>query len=444
MFLKYIFSIFLFISFLSFAQESKNPRERKLYVGKNSTEAIMSFHHEVELENSFEPDQDMALEQIEEQLAHLFGPMSIAHYKSVPKGDHELNNIHIFPKKGYPGVYIVRYLYKGTIVLENGPKDFYEVIMPINPDTIYEAGLKDRQENPCTDHHYNSAGDFWYFWNPYQWGCSLEEEKDFKVVTTQIKRLKNTPISYPEYERLVDDSGIIRISILMGMDDPKKNKDPMISSDLNAENYRKLREALINDLHFSVKRWTKDQIFTIAPQNVSIVPYVEEFTKKNKKATMVIRIFFGPSGINEQSQAFHYFYKNSLENDSIMIYNGHSGLGGHLKLSYIDQTEGFYIQPNRNKYQIYFFDSCSSYPYYNTDYFKRKKSRSDPKGTKNLDIFTNGLATLFSVLEQSNLAVIKAVDAWANNRGRISYQKLAQEIDSDNLFGVNGDEDNSK
>lgn len=432
---------FFFISIVCATAQDKNTQERKWYAAKNSTEAIMTFDHEVEIENSFPPDEEMALEQIEKQLTHLFGPMGTAEYKSVPRGNHKISNVEILPQKGGEEVFIIRYHYTGTIVLENGPGDSYQIILPNNPDTIYEAGMIG-EKTPCTDHHYNTAGDFWYFWNPYQGNCPLEEGTHFKIVKTKIKRLKNTPASYPEYERLVDNSGTIRISILMGMDNPEKSKDPMTSEDLNAQNYRKLRKTLINDLNFTAKRWTRDQIFKISLKNISPLPYVEEFTKKNKKAAIVIRLFFGPSGINEESQAFHYFFKDSLESDSIMIYNGHSGLGGHLKLSYIEQAEGFTIQPNRNKYQIYFFDSCSSYPYYNTDYFRRKKSRLDPKGTKNLDIFTNGLSTYFHVLEQSNLSVIKSIDAWANDRGRISYQKLSTEIDSDNLFGINGDEDN--
>ena len=55
---------------------------------------------------------------------------------------------------------------------------------------------------------------------------------------------------------------------------------------------------------------------------------------------------------------------------------------------------------------------------------------------------TNGLSTLFDVMSRSNLPVVKAIDAWMNHKGSVSYQDLAQEIDSRNLYGINGDEDN--
>jgi hypothetical protein len=45
-------------------------------------------------------------------------------------------------------------------------------------------------------------------------------------------------------------------------------------------------------------------------------------------------------------------------------------------------------------------------------------------------------------LANSNFAVLSALDQFAESGKRRSYQQLAKEIDSDNLFGVNGDEDN--
>lgn len=66
----------------------------------------------------------------------------------------------------------------------------------------------------------------------------------------------------------------------------------------------------------------------------------------------------------------------------------------------------------------------------------------DPKGSKNLDILTNGLSTYFNTIANSNFALLNAFDKYAQKGERTTYQQLAQQIDSDNLFGVNGDEDN--
>ena len=125
-----------------------------------------------------------------------------------------------------------------------------------------------------------------------------------------------------------------------------------------------------------------------------------------------------------------------------MIYDGHSGLGGHLDLADIESTEQFKITPDPSRYQIYFFNSCTSYTYFNTDYFARKQTSADPRGTKNLDILANGLATAFDVMHDTNLALLRAIDAWSSGKAKTSYQELAAQIDSENLFGVIGDEDN--
>lgn len=228
------------------------------------------------------------------------------------------------------------------------------------------------------------------------------------------------------------------------MDDPESTShDPRMSRDENADTYRDLRTNLLR-MGYQSSLWTHAQIAELIDSRARRLPFVEEFVKRTPRATLVIRAFFGPTGINEDSRAFHYFFKDAIENASVMIYDGHSGLGGHLDLPSIEDENGFRVRPNPNRYQIYFFNSCSSYSYYNSMFFGRKRSTRDPRGTRNLDILTNGLATYFNVTHDTNVALISAIDAWANGKARVSYQEFARQIDSDNLFGVNGDEDNPK
>lgn len=416
-------------------------RERRLYVGSDSTEATLSFRHRVLMGGSSQPSQDAAREQIEQQLVHLFGPMGEAEVKAVPSGHHEITRLSIV-REGR--AWKVSYSYSGKIVLQNGPETEYSVVLPSNPDTVYEAAMVG-DHNPCTDHHYQSEGDFWYFWNPSNPGCKLVAGKDYDVVRGRVRRAANSTRTYPEYQRLVDADGKITVHMLMGMDDPSNDRDPTRSQDVNAENFRDIKQGL-QGIGFSSRKLTDAEVLRVIQghggSRPRVMPHVESFTKADSKATVEVRVFFGPSGIDEQSQAFHYFFKDALENGSIMMYDGHSGLGGHLDLESIERTEGFRFAPARDRYQIYFFNSCSSYTYYNSMYFGRKRSSSDARGTKNLDILTNGLATYFSVMHDTNMALIRAIDAWADGRGTISYQKIAEQIDSGNLFGINGDEDN--
>jgi hypothetical protein len=190
-----------------------------------------------------------------------------------------------------------------------------------------------------------------------------------------------------------------------------------------------------------VREWTKSEVRELTG---SASPTIEEFTFKAERAELKVFMFFGESGIDERSTPFHFAYRHALEKASVMIYDGHSGLGGHLDLDSIEAANQFQIKIPKDRYQIYFFNSCTSYSYYNTLYFEKKKTATDRKGSKNLDILTNGLETYFDVMKSTNLALISAFKNWAEGKKSTSYQELAQEIDSDNLFGVNGDEDNPK
>ena len=63
-------------------------------------------------------------------------------------------------------------------------------------------------------------------------------------------------------------------------------------------------------------------------------------------------------------------------------------------------------------------------------------------GSKNLDVITNGLATYFSVIDDTDYYLIDAITEWAQGGRVFSYQELADISDTNNLYGVNGDEDN--
>lgn len=436
----------IFLTCLAFSVSAFAGKERKLYVGSDSTEAIMTFAGTVEMEKRSKPSLTEAKSHIDEQVNHLFGPMGEAEYQAVPKGDQKISNIRISAVRGQ--TYKISYDYRGTIVLKKGAGPTYEIVLPVNPSSVYSAGLVG-DHNPCTDEHYQAEGDFWYFWNPAKEGCRLQEGRDYLKIKAKVQRQANTRRTFPEYDRLVDENGVISMTLLMGMDDPRKQRDPNTSNDINAQNFRDIKNSFLQG-GWQSRLWSENEIREVVQKRINTkdLSYVEEFTKTSRREgrdiTLAVRVVFGPSGIDEKSTSFHYFFKDALENSSVLMYDGHSGLGGHLDLDSIEQANGFKLRPNKNRYQIYYFNSCSSYTYYNTMYFGRKSTAGDREGTKNLDIMTNGLATYFSVMHDTNFALISAIEAYASGKALVSYQTLARQIDSGNLFGINGDEDNSK
>ena len=235
------------------------------------------------------------------------------------------------------------------------------------------------------------------------------------------------------------------MDVLFGMDDPSKERNPWNSDDINASNFRSIVELLRQRGYRDHRVWTRQdfQSFIGLAEGSYGDPYVMELTKPTPAGiTLIARVFFGPSGMNEDSSPFHFFLKSAVENSSIFIYSGHSGLGAHLDLQGIESLYGFRIQPNPNLYQIYFINGCTTYSYYNEMFFQRKASAQDPRGTRNLDVITNGLATYFSVIDTTDFYLFDAVTNWADGRGALSYQRLADSSDTQNLYGVNGDEDN--
>jgi hypothetical protein len=414
--------------------------ERKLYVGSNSTEAIVEFDGRVTYKTTaVNPALKSLKNVIESQLEYIVGPISMTEYTAVPKGDHSISNIKIVNRAG--DLAEVSYHYKGTMVVENGPTSSYEILLPINPKTIFQAAMVG-SKNPCTDDHYQTEGDFWYFWSPDRSGCKLKAGKDYLKINAKLSRIQNSKLTYPEYQNLPNEKGVIEIHALFGMDEADKDRNPLKSSDINAYNYREIRETLIKKGYLP-KTWTESEVKKIAKTLDGAAPFVETLTK----GKISFRLMFAPTGIDEEAKGFHWFYKDAIENASIMIYSGHSGLGGHLDLDSIESDLGQKINFNTKRYQIFFFDSCTSYRYYNSQYLERKMTESDPNGTKKLDIFVNGLSTLFSSMPTSlntmATAVEKSVDIASQGKGFVSYQTIAKQIDSDNLFGIVGDEDNA-
>lgn len=445
-------SILLWGAFASWAH-ANGP---SAFVSKKATEARLTFTHYVELGAKQKPSLAEAKEQVEQQILHMFGPMERLSTMAAPKEDHriQINENSIERRSGT--TWMIPYSYQGTIVLEKGPNKIYRFPLPVNPDKIYARGFVG-QTNRCTDPDFQAEEDFWYFWSPAEVAkdyakCPLVEGEDFLWVDGKVDRgAAEAVTTYPEYHRLADSSGVIHLDLFYGMDDDTKGRDPYRSVDVNAEVYRKSAK-YIRKLGIPLERWTKEQIGEIVKLGKKDkVPYVEqgelEFPSRNLKIR--VRMFFGATGIDENSRPFHYFFRDSLENSSVMIYSGHSGLGAHLDLEAIAKLNHFRITPAKDRYQIYFFNACTSYTYYNASYFQRKRDgfRSefiDAKGTKNLDILANGISTAFEVLHETDMVLLQAIYNYAERGTWTSYKRLAKAIDSDNLFTVNGDEDNPR
>lgn len=154
-------------------------------------------------------------------------------------------------------------------------------------------------------------------------------------------------------------------------------------------------------------------------------------------------IHYSVTGIDDDgSKSFHREYKRALENDSVVLYNGHSGLGSNMNLDDIRSQDGTDIHLPKRRYQILLLDGCSTYSHYVDHYFKQKQTRSDPHGSKNLDVITNGIEGSFGNFSQDSMALVGAVLHWATTGAPRNYGQILSKFSPSSLPGVSGEEDN--
>ncbi len=431
------------------------------YTGAENHEATLTFDGTVLIASSVPPTEKASREKIEAQLKFLFGPMTLSELSAVPKNDHRISEIFVDRSSEHSGKYLVRYRYTGTISVLNSAGTSYPVVLPFEPEAIFNQALEaNGSENPnaCTDAQDPDEQYFWYNWSPDRPGCKLTRDEQYYQVEGTLKALPSAQEivgreTVPEYSRLVqtrDGKKIIPITLLIGTYAGNASRSPIKSKDPGAVQFDQLRNQFIG-MGFSESEITRADLRNLTraakkrgeiPRGkwVNGYPFARKFEKETPSGTVSVRLFYGDSS-EEGSSAFFVLYKDAIEHDALMIYDGHSGLGDYLSLEKIQRERRIKLVSNPEIYQIYYFNSCTSYAYYNDSYFAWKASPTDPRGTKQLDIITNGLATGYTT-KDTNMVLVKAVLANAETGKITDYRTITSAIDTKNLIGVNGDADN--
>jgi hypothetical protein len=348
------------------------------------------------------------MELIDWQVKHLYGTFSThKNFRQNPgiiegKGETKITSVKIDleRKRGY-----ARYNHTDRVVFKKkvfkAPQPTIEFVLPRDPAGIYQKGVKDDTGfNHCTDEHYNSEGDFWYFWNPEQEGCPISKN-DLVLVTGRLNPIPNTKKTYPDYNKLLGDNGngrAVKILYLIGIDENFK------AGDLGAATYKESFE-LLRENNFKVKSSIRRRSTLI-------------YSTPDYDVEVDMRL------IDPGSNQFVSLAADGLENADIFIYDGHSGLGGYLYVERFLEVLGRPLQLNKDKSQIFYFNGCSTFAYYNTDYFKLKATPKDPEGRNFLDVITTSIGATFDIGARHDVAVIKhLVDG-----SRPSWQKIMDEV----------------
>ncbi len=123
-------------------------------------------------------------------------------------------------------------------------------------------------------------------------------------------------------------------------------------------------------------------------------------------------------------------HRRAVKRGDVVVYNGHSYIGyGPL------DPDNFTAASFPSSYQLFFFDSCVSYNYYEKDFFNLKRG-----GSKALDIITNGIeAPEYQSGEMQGNLISRLLDG-----SMPSYQTLLQSAAAtDSLRVVDGELDNT-
>eukprot|EP00051_Salpingoeca_urceolata_P034157 m.23782 g.23782 ORF g.23782 m.23782 type:complete len:472 (+) comp7290_c0_seq1:104-1519(+) len=325
-------------------------------------------------------------------------------------------------------------------ILSNKPRTiaFWLPLDPLNVYKVNDDGTPQQNFVKCTDEHYQSATDFWYFWNPTAPGCPIRKRRLVRV-TARLTPLQQTRLTFPEYDIMyriaerasdvahtVDGALTVKVTILAGVDRTKHSE-----TDKGVEAWHETVSFFL-DNGFEVVHETADL------RRVRSVEPFEDIKTGDLHYAEIDIVLTDP-----YDDEFVTDVVTAIENQDIIIYAGHSGLGGHVNVQRMQRVLKRDIRMPLDKYQIIYFHGCSTYSYYNRQYFELKQSDSDPLGTRMLDIVTTGVGSVFHT---GPFIDFKMVYQLVSGK-RFSWQKIVDTVYRlDKRFSalthVNGDEDN--
>lgn len=297
-----------------------------------------------------------------------------------------------------------RMLLHKSVALQLQQTHKLQLLLPYDYDKVY---LK-----KCTDAHYSSWGDYWYFWDPYRDGCQrLHNPLITREVTLHLTAITAVPSeTTPNLGKLRGDNGngqIFSVYILNGFNEGSAN-----SEDEGRLNFQQITE-LFRERGFAIETLNRNPRI---PRN--------RYSKRlSASVTVEVIHQLSNTSIDDEAMTFPKIFKEAVEKGDIIAYLGHSGLGGNLDIPSLNDKlaesgEGP-IRFTDSKYQIFFFDSCSSYSYYLPS-FRALKPKSK------IDILSYGLSSLF---ESSHAVFSVFVDQFLNLGQPRTWQQILRSME---------------
>ncbi len=276
------------------------------------------------------------------------------------------------------GIVKVKYFNSGKMLLHKTAAKklladgIFEVPMPTNPYLIYDQ--------KCTDEHYDSFGDYWYFYDIFKDGCQYLSKAPYaqnvkiSIKSSEYSKMQQTA-QLPQLRGNNGNGDLFSVYVIHGFESDPKDKE-----DSGRINYEEFNEYLRQN------NFAEDRVKS--NRNSKLLVYTKDINLDNGKTIKVeIKHLLVATEIDSRSKVFAKFFKEAVETADVIIYGGHSGLGGNLDIPLLQEKAGQF-QFNAKKKQIFFFDSCSSYSYY-LEHFAVEKTKAK------IDIVSYGLSSYF-------------------------------------------------
>lgn len=342
---------------------------------------------------------------------------------------------------------LVPYVYKATWLLHQDLLKFQSLTVPV-PYTAMD--LVTPRWTLCTDsdpsHH--SMELYWYFWDPSRPGCDQKDGMEYQETTVRfIRQTENIKKSYPEYTRLIRNRRSqpeMRLTFAFGYSESQDNPYPDTDEDYGIQQYQDFVRFLRKSLGPAFR------VTPIVQGEFKKSPYpnkVMGYRFQGNQSGVLLTISVVAAADVDQMEIFAKSF--AQDHDSFFGWFGHSRVGWGFdsdvllyKLKY--EPESYSIS---RLYQIIYWAGCNSYSYYTIPFFQMKVSKSDPFGTKGLDIISNGLPSYFA-LNSINAKII--FHHFLNWKKVSSYQDILLDLEGAAsslgahrvLINVLGDEDN--
>lgn len=384
--------------------------------------------------------------RIRDTTEFLFGPLTYHNLGGVQKG--EVITPLLTESYVENGRLIVPYTYEATWMLSNSIAGRSSLRLPL-PFSI--SDLKTPGWKNCTDTNgdHGTWDFFWYFWEPSRQGCDHRLNSQYQQIDVSIgAETAQTKVSYPEYSRMIRNKNgtpTLSMTFAFGYVEENENPRPFKDADYGMRQFQSFYQDTKNELlalGFEEKPVRQKDI----DGNGSIV-IGSQFVGTQQGVRVEVSVV-AAAGIDQMDLFAHSYARN---HEGFFGWFGHSRVGSGFDA----QTFEYKLKSNprlfslTNEYQLVYWAGCNSYSYYTLPFFELKSAldpESDPHGTRQLDLISNTLPSLFA-LNADNANVL--FHALLNREQPTSYQNILQQIENiaagwgtEVIVNVLGDEDN--